>query len=142
MKPAWIAQYTAVAIDGRALLLCGKPGCGKTSLALQLIDRGAGLIGDDGVTLSVQDGIMIASPPPNIAGKLEIRGVGIVEMATTTAPVALILHLGRNAVRYTERADRSDLGGISIPLLRFYVGTGADAIRAEYALQCHGLTVS
>ena len=44
-------QASAVAINGRALLIEGEPGAGKSSLALALIDRGAQLIGDDGVAL-------------------------------------------------------------------------------------------
>ena len=42
---AW--QATCVAIAGRALLIEGAPGTGKSSLGLALIDRGAQLIGDD-----------------------------------------------------------------------------------------------
>ena len=46
-------QATAVEIGGRALLIEGPPGSGKSSLALALIDRGARLIGDDSVMLEV-----------------------------------------------------------------------------------------
>ncbi|HQA17982.1 MAG TPA: serine kinase, partial [Novosphingobium sp.] len=45
-----VHQATCVAIKGRALLIEGPPGSGKSSMALALIDRGAALIGDDGVT--------------------------------------------------------------------------------------------
>lgn len=64
-----IAQASAVAIKGRALLFEGPPGAGKSSLALALIEHGARLIGDDGVTLlRTQAGELIAAPPPRIEG--------------------------------------------------------------------------
>ncbi|HSF13162.1 MAG TPA: serine kinase, partial [Erythrobacter sp.] len=66
-----VMQASAVAIDGRGLLIEGPPGSGKSSLALALIDRGAGLIGDDAVTVAPESGLLIAAPPPNIAGLLE-----------------------------------------------------------------------
>ena len=72
-----LLQASAVAIGGRGLLLEGPPGSGKSSLALALIDRGARLIGDDGLRLVRRGKDVMAEPPPNIAGKLEIRGVGI-----------------------------------------------------------------
>ena len=86
-------QASCVAISGRAILLEGLPGSGKSTLALQLLDRGAQLVGDDGVTLSVADGQVIAAPPPNIAGLIEVRNVGLVRMPTVKAPVALVLRL-------------------------------------------------
>ena len=83
MSSSVLANVSVVAIDGRAILIEGEPGSGKTSLALSLIDRGAVLIGDDGVTLERQGATVIASPPPNTAGKIEIRNVGVVEIAVS-----------------------------------------------------------
>ena len=57
-------QATCVAIGGRAVLIEGEPGSGKSSLALALIDRGAALIGDDGVRLELRGNRLYASPPP------------------------------------------------------------------------------
>lgn len=137
-------QASAVAIDGRAVILEGPPGSGKSSLALALIDRGAQLIGDDGVTLAREGDRLLASPPPNIAGLLEIRGVGLVNLPTATGvPVALILALvgEGHAERLPGTLVARDLLGIGIPILPFVPGTTAPAIRTEWALRQHGLPV-
>ena len=138
---AVVMQASAVVIGARALLIEGPPGSGKSSLALALIDRGAGLIGDDAVTLTAKSGRLIASPPPNITGLLEVRGVGLVQLPVASpAPVALILSLGGPlAGRLTETplAARS-IAGVAVPVLAFEPGTVAPAPRAEWALRMHG----
>jgi len=137
-----LRQASCVAVNGRAILIEGNPGSGKSSLALALIDRGAVLVGDDGITVEDRHGILWASPPPNIGGKLEIRGVGIAEMPTTSAPVCLLLTLDHDAPRFVEQTASKDIGGVAIPSLAFFPNSPVAAIRAEYALQRHGLPVS
>lgn len=134
-----IRQATAVSIGGQAVLFEGPPGCGKSSLALALIDRGAVLIGDDAVTLTEEAGRIIASPPPNTGGLLELRNIAIVTLPATSAPVALIIQLTPDAPRYIEKADGVQLGNIAIPQIQISLGTPADAVRVEYALRVHGL---
>jgi hypothetical protein len=137
-----VMQASAVVVGGRALLIKGPPGSGKTSLALALIDRGAGLIGDDGVTLTRDGEALIASPPPRIDGLLEVRGVGLVTInVAAPAPVALILSLGGPA---HERLPETPLpmqviAGVAVPVLAFDPGNIAPAVRAEWALREHGL---
>ncbi|KPP88796.1 HPr kinase/phosphorylase [Erythrobacter sp. HL-111] len=144
-QPGMVLQASAVAIAGRALLIEGAPGSGKSSLALALIDRGAGLIGDDGVTLTRRrDGTLVAAPPPHIAGLIELRGIGIVRVEPAPpCPVALILTLpapdDAPPERLPERAARRTLFGCEIPVLAFDPGTVAPAARAEWALRIHGL---
>ena len=87
------------------MLIEGPPGSGKSSLALMLIDRGATLIGDDGVLLEVRDGRLWALPPPNIAGLIEIRNVGIARLPAGEAPVALVVRLDPAAARQPESAE-------------------------------------
>lgn len=147
----FVFQASAVAIGGRALLIAGPPGAGKSSLALALIDRGAGLIGDDAVSLHRADADadaedrLIAVPPPQIAGLLELRGVGIIRLPVAgPAPVALLLELGGEAGERLPDMPlpHRELGGIAVPVLRFDPGTIAPAERAEWALRLHGRKVT
>lgn len=144
MKPPYLHQAVlrqsgCVSIGGRGVLIEGPPGSGKTSLALMLLDRGAQLVGDDGVQLTIRDGQLWASPPPHTAGKLEIRNVGIVELQNVEAPVSLQLILSPDAPRFIEKAPMAQLEDVQIPSLIFDAGGPAAAIRAEYALALHGL---
>lgn len=135
-----VYQAGAVAIGGRALLIEGAPGTGKSGLALALVDRGATLIGDDGVTLSRKGDRLQVSPPPNTAGLIEVRNVGIVTLATTHAPAALVVRLDAAAPRYVEKPETIDLLGRTIPLLRLRPDAWPLPLRAEWALAQHGLT--
>lgn len=136
-------QASAVAIAGRVVAIEGPPGSGKSSLALALIDRGAVLIGDDGVTLTRDGDNIIASPPPNIAGLIEVHGIGLIKspLAQPT-PMALVLTLGAAVERLPEAAPRREILGVAIPCLPFSPGTVAPAVRAELALTKHGLCIS
>lgn len=135
-------QATCVMIEGRAVLIEGLPGSGKSSLALALIDRGAILVGDDGVLLDVAQGRLLASPPPSIAGKLEVRNLGIIAMpSVVAAPVALVLILDPRAPRFVSAAETALRAGVALPLIKLYPETPVLALRAELALRQYGLTI-
>jgi hypothetical protein len=146
VSEAFVMQAGAVAIDGRALLIEGPPGSGKSSLALALIAAGAGLIGDDAVTLFAQGAKgyerLIAAPPPHIAGMIEVHGVGIARMTpAASAPAALILSLGGPAPERLPETPlpRRTICGVAVPVLAFDPGSIAPAQRALHALRMHGL---
>ena len=85
---------TAIEINGIAVLLRGASGSGKSDLALRLIEEGARLIADDRVEINITGGQVYASSPANINGIMEVRGVGILKMGSTTdIPVGLLVQL-------------------------------------------------
>jgi hypothetical protein len=141
MAGSQVLHATSVMIDGRVLLLSGPSGCGKSDLALRLIDRGALLLSDDYTELVRRDGILYASPPATIAGQMEIRGVGITEMAFAgEGAVALVLDLGGTPARLPEeQLPTTTLEGVDIPTLAFSAFEVSAAIKAEQALLRHGL---
>jgi HPr kinase/phosphorylase len=86
------------------VLLIGKSGAGKSDLALRLIGRGAMLVSDDRTDLVVRRGKLIASAPRTLAGLIEIRGVGIVELPHARGvPVALVVDLSGKVTRLPKR---------------------------------------
>ncbi|MCW1382454.1 HPr kinase/phosphatase C-terminal domain-containing protein [Novosphingobium sp. KCTC 2891] len=131
---------TCVMLGRRAVLIEGAPGAGKSSLALALIDRGGILVGDDGVLLDVEGAQLLASPHPNIAGKLEVRNLGIIEVpSVVAAPVALVIALDMGAPRFISAAETAIRAGCPLPLVRLYPDTPVLALRAELALRQYGL---
>ena len=91
-------QATCVAIGSRGVLIRGAPGSGKSDLALRLIDEGAALVADDGVDLQAENGALIArfppQAPPDLKGRIEVRGLGIVEVGAGPAvQLALLVDL-------------------------------------------------
>lgn len=71
---------TCISINDIALVFIGPPGSGKSDLALRLIDQGANLIADDRIDIFAKNKKLIAKPPKQITGLLEIRGLGIVKI--------------------------------------------------------------
>jgi serine kinase of HPr protein (carbohydrate metabolism regulator) len=138
-----LANTSCVAIAGpqgqRAVLIEGPPGSGKSSLALALIDRGAVLVGDDGVLLEERERRLWALPPPNIAGLIEVRNVGLATLPTCSAPLALVIRLDEAAERFIEAAKPVERAGHLLPAVALYPASNALPLRAEFALKMHGL---
>lgn len=133
-------RATCVALSGRAILIEGEPGSGKSSLALALIDRGAVLIGDDGVILTARAGQLYASPPPNIAGLLEVRNLGLLQFPTVSdVRVDLVIQLDPDAPRFVEAAELANRASAVVPLIRLWPGETAPERKAELALERYGL---
>lgn len=135
-----IHQASCVAIDGRAVLIEGLSGSGKSSLALALIDRGAVLVGDDAVSLERCGERLLASPAPNIVGLIEVRNLGLLNFPVEAhVPVALVLQLDQTAERYIEGAELVERAGATLPLVRLWPGGKVLAVKAELALASYGL---
>ncbi len=139
MTDEHLYQATSVSVAGRAILIEGASGTGKSSLALALIDRGATLVGDDGTALSVRDGQLWAAPPRHTAGLMEVRNLGIVPMPCTEAPAALILRLDPTAPRFIEQAETIEFLGVRLPLIVLWPDSPVLTLRAEMALRQYGL---
>lgn len=134
-------QATCIAIAGRGVLIEGAPGSGKTSLALALIDRGAELVGDDGVLIEPAGDRLIARPHPKTRGLIEVRNLGLLRFPVRDeAPVALVLVLDPDAPRFVEAADTAVRAGAPLPLLRLTPHDALIPIKAELALSRFGLS--
>jgi HPr kinase/phosphorylase len=130
MKQSQIFLHgTCLNIGGEGVLILGKPGSGKSSLALRLIDEpGYGifsvllrseLVADDQVIVTREQDRLMASAPPTLRGKLEIRGLGIVTLATRpSATLALVIKLqDHSAIERLPDPATFDMLGMTLPLV-------------------------
>ncbi|WP_394998758.1 HPr kinase/phosphorylase [Sphingomonas sp.] len=133
---------SCVALDGRAVLITGISGSGKSDLSLRLLDRGFTLVSDDQTIVRKQGGKLIASAPSTITGKLEIRGVGIVTMDTVgDVPVALLVELTSDVQRLPDDSRERPILGVNLPLVSVDAMTASAASKVALALDRLGLKV-
>jgi serine kinase of HPr protein (carbohydrate metabolism regulator) len=131
---------STVATDGRAVLITGPSGSGKSDLALRLLDRGFTLVSDDQTIVRKDGDRLIASPPPNIAGKLEIRGIGIVEMERVdNVPVALLVELTSDIQRLPDDSRERPVLGVKLPLISIDAMAASAPSKVALALDRMGL---
>ncbi|HEX8841157.1 MAG TPA: HPr kinase/phosphatase C-terminal domain-containing protein [Sphingomicrobium sp.] len=131
---------STVARDGRAVLITGPSGSGKSDLALRLLDRGFTLVSDDRTIVRKDGDRLVASAPPNIAGKLEIRGIGIVDVETAAdVPVALLVELTSDIQRLPDDSRERPILGVSLPLISIDAMTASAPSKVALALDRMGL---
>lgn len=142
---------TCVAISGhdldvRGALLRGAPGSGKSDLALRFISLfgggtsrvGAYLVSDDQVLLSREGDTLLARPPCTIAGRLEVRGIGIVEVDhRDQTPLAVIIDLVNADEVPRIPADPppcEDILGVCVPVLKLNPFEHSSPVKLKLAL--------
>ena len=126
---------TTVAIAGQAVVIEGWSGAGKSDLALRLIDRGAVLVSDDR-TLIVRDrDRLLARAPAREAGRIEVRGLGIVTTPhVTDIPVALVVRLAEEDQRMPERRVRR-IAGLPVREVALDPFRASAPLKVEWALR-------
>jgi serine kinase of HPr protein (carbohydrate metabolism regulator) len=131
---------STVALDGRAILICGPSGSGKSDLALRMLDRGFTLVSDDRTIVRKDGNKLVASAPETIKGKLEVRGVGIVEMETVSdIPLAMVVELTSDIERLPDDDRERLIMGTGIPLIRVDAMTASAPSKVAVALDRLGL---
>ena len=128
---------TAIAINGRAVLLRGPSGAGKSDLALRLIDEGAKLVADDQVELRRAGERILVSAPATIAGLIEVRGIGILRVETVTeATLTMLVDLLPSAQieRFPETRLEQVLG-LAVPTIRLSPFEASAAAKLRLALR-------
>jgi HPr kinase/phosphorylase len=110
------------------VLLLGAPGAGKSDLALRLIGRGFSLVADDRVVIA--NGI--ASAPLALAGRLEIRGLGIISFhAVASALIVLAVQLTHDVPRLPAPSFLPDL---DVPMIFLDARAASADFQVEIAL--------
>ncbi|HEX8302215.1 aldolase [Sphingomonas sp.] len=129
-------QAACVAVDGRGVLIECREGEGRTGLALQMIDRGATLVADAQTVCLRHEGVLLASPVAGAGGRIEVRGLGIVETPhAERVPVELLIVLLDAGPRFPEDKRTRSISGIDVPVLALASSDPAAPIKAELWLK-------
>jgi HPr kinase/phosphorylase len=132
-----LIHATCVAIGGAGILIRGPSGSGKSDLALRLIDEGARLVADDYCEAVVHHEALSVTAPPAIAGKLEVRGVGIAELEHVGhVRVALAVDL-RSAIEIPRLPDTATIviEGVAVPWIELDARTASAPAKVRAALK-------
>lgn len=112
---------TSIIVNQKGVLITGKSGFGKSSLALELIEQGAFLIADDVTFLTEKDGNLYASCHEKWCGCIEVRGYGIIQGVSTRteSKVDYLIELTDEKVkRMTDEISIRTYCGIDIPAFK------------------------
>ena len=132
-----LVHGTCVALGRSGVLIRGPSGSGKSDLALRLIDEGASLVSDDQVALAPVGGRLTASAPPNIAGLIEVRGIGIVSVPRVAeTPVSLVVDLVPRAdVPRMPDPRTVEIAGADVPALSLWPFEASAPVKVRLALK-------
>ena len=134
-----LLHASTVAVGGRAVLIEGPPGSGKSDLALRLLDRGAQLVADDQTLVVRTPAGLVARSPQTIEGRMEVRGIGIATFPhLAEAPVALLVRLDPEPPRLPERRRRV-IAGREVRMVVLDPRPASAPIKVELALSQPGL---
>lgn len=125
-----LLHASCAALEGEAVLILAPPGGGKSDLLLRLLGRGWDLVADDQLVLTAVEGRLQASPPPSLAGRMEVHGLGLLEgLGWRAAPIRLVVRLvAREQVARLPQPQQWSSLGFSLPLLEV---NGAAASAAD-----------
>lgn len=127
---------SAVAVDGRGLLITGASGSGKSSLALEMMALGADLVADDRVEVRRHpEGGLILSAPETIRGLIEARGLGLLRAPVVMARAMAVIDLDQKETARLPKRREIVIAGEVLPLL---AGVESRAIASMLVLYLKG----
>jgi HPr kinase/phosphorylase len=113
-----------IALSGAGILIRGPAGAGKSSLALRLASEADGaFVADDRVVCAVRGGLLVARPHATLAGRVEVRGQGILSLADLGLPAItesvldLVVDLIDSAPRLPDPQEDAVILGLVLPRL-------------------------
>jgi serine kinase of HPr protein (carbohydrate metabolism regulator) len=131
---------STVALNGRAVVISGPSGSGKSDLALRLLDHGFILVSDDRTIVHRDGERLVASAPATIKGKLEVRGIGVVDVEQVDdVPVALVVELTSTIQRMPDDGQERQILGVHLPLINVDAMTASAPSKVAMALDRLGL---
>lgn len=112
-----IKNATAVSYAANAVMFLGPSGSGKSASALDLMSKGATLVSDDITVVSRSGPDLYVSPPGELPGMIEARGIGILEAEyAASARLALVVDLSKEETDRLPPFRKHQLLGIGVHL--------------------------
>ncbi len=156
LAPFTTFHATFVVVHGTGTLITGKSGAGKSECALDLIVRGWQFVSDDIVEIKKVGSHLLGSAPETVKHMMEIRGVGIVNIADLFGRTSVMeshsidmviniepLEKGMEYDRLGLENKRKKILGLELPLVNIPVRPGRNtATLAEVAVRNHILKTS
>ena len=145
MSDATLVHGTAVALDGRAVVIRGPSGSGKSDLALRTLSISIPLVAtalpvlvaDDQVFVERDGSSLRVRPPDNLRGLIEVRGIGIVTVpSVATSELALIADIVSpgEIERLPGPPTCERLLGIDVPVVRIAAFEASAPVKLLLAL--------
>ncbi len=152
MADRTLLHGSCLSIGEIGVLLLGPPGSGKSDLALRLIDqpghgisgvmKRAELVADDQVAVRLEEGRLIASAPSVLAGRVEIRGLGLVTLpyrAEVALAIAVKLAASGTIERFPDmEKDRYEILGTPLPTVLIDAASASAPARIRAAVDWLG----
>ena len=133
-----------VEVNGVGILITGESGSGKSSLAIELMSRGAMLVADDVTRVGKIGGELTAIPPKPIFGKCEFAGFGILDISEKTldsTKVKLVLHCA-GADEYERLPERQHVSYCGVELPCFTVDASHYALPPKILLLAEAIRMN
>lgn len=140
-----LRHATAIASAGHGVLITGPSGSGKSDLALRMIAwppagfsiEPFALVSDDQVLLRRDGTRLLAAAPHTIAGRLEVRGLGIVALDyVAKAHIRLVVELSpAEAIERMPGPESVTLQGVLVPLIRLFPHEASAPVKVALALR-------
>lgn len=103
----------------RGVLIMGPSGSGKSDLALRALEKGCALVSDDYSLLWISGGHLYAAAPETIAGRMEVRGLGIMaENARRLTRIDLAVLAQSDPIERLPEHETTAILGHAIPTIR------------------------
>ncbi len=133
-----LLHANSITFENKGLLLLGPSGSGKSDLCIRLIDKGWTLISDDYSNVWVKAGEMWAKPHENTSGKIEVRGLGIVDVPFCPKTQIMGLIYLVESSKEVERMPEIPLKllmNVTLPYLNLYAFEDSTPLKIKYFLE-------
>jgi HPr kinase/phosphorylase len=149
LPQAVVLHASCLDLDGKGVLIEGRPGAGQSDLSLRLIDqpgrgltgdalKGARLVADDQVVVKRLESRLLASPPDRLKGLIEVRGLGIVKIphcSQTVLHLIVTLTSASDIERMPQATDLTgEILGVRLPRIPLDPKTPSAPARVRAAL--------